>query len=301
MKAGRYHRTAFAAVVCVLLCLAGSTSGADTPSGKLSPVKLNQKDQLEYVWMPPGTFRMGCTPHDADCDAIEEPSHRVRITQGYWMGRHEVTIRAFKKFAKATRRQMPPPPNVTPFAELSGKGKIKLGARNIAHVFDSGPGKKEDRPIVAATFEEAEAYCKFAGGRLPTEAEWEYAARGGKGDRRYPWGDEISHDDANYGNAAGRDRWRYTGPVKSFDAHGFGLFDMAGNVWEWCSDWVDGNYYLNTPEDDPQGPTNGVGKSIRGGSWGFGPRYLRVSTRAMADPASRGDGVGFRCVIPEME
>lgn len=296
MTNGRRYRTTLTAVAAALLCLAGSAASADAPT-----VKLNSRDQLEYVLIPSGTFWMGCTPHDSDCDPIEEPRHQVTITKGFWMGRHEVTIRAYKKFAKTMKRQMPPKPNVTPFAELSGKGKIKLGSRNISNAFESGPGKKEDRPVVAATFAEAEAYCKFADGRLPTEAEWEYAARGGKDGVRYPWGDEISHHDANYGNAAGRDQWRYTGPVKSFDPNSLGLFDMAGNVWEWCSDWVDGNYYLNTPGEDPQGSDKGAGKAIRGGSWGFGPRYLRVSTRAMADPASRGDGVGFRCVMDEMK
>ena len=290
------YLTTLTVVLAAALGHTGDVAGADAPA-----VKLNPKDQLEYVFVPPGTFWMGCTPHDSDCDPIEEPRHQVTITKGFWMGRHEVPIRTYKNFAKATKRKMPPKPVVTPFGELSGKGRIKLGSRNISNAFESGPGKKDERPVVAATFEEAEAYCKFAGGRLPTEAEWEYAARGGKQDTRYPWGDEVSHEDANYGNAAGRDQWRYTAPVKSFDPNGFGLFDMAGNVWEWCSDWVDGNYYLNTPDKDPQGPKKGPGKAIRGGSWGFGPRYLRVSTRAMADPASRGDGVGFRCVIAEMK
>ena len=296
MKDALRYLTTLTVVLAAALGHTGDVAGADAPA-----VKLNPKDQLEYVFVPPGTFWMGCTPHDSDCDPIEEPRHQVTITKGFWMGRHEVTIRTYKNFAKATKRKMPPKPVVTPFGELSGKGRIKLGSRNISNAFESGPGKKEARPVVAATFEEAQAYCKFAGGRLPTEAEWEYAARGGKQDTRYPWGDEVSHEDANYGNAAGRDQWRYTAPVKSFDPNGFGLFDMAGNVWEWCSDWVDGNYYLNTPDKDPQGPEQGPGKAIRGGSWGFGPRYLRVSTRAMADPASRGDGVGFRCVIPEMK
>ena len=290
------YLTTLTVVLAAALGHTGDVAGADAPA-----VKLNPRDQLEYVFVPPGTFWMGCTPHDSDCDPIEEPRHQVTITKGFWIGRHEVTIRTYKNFAKATKRKMPPKPVITPFGELSGKGRIKLGSRNISNAFESGPGKKEARPVVAATFEEAQAYCKFAGGRLPTEAEWEYAARGGKQDTRYPWGDEVSHEDANYGNAAGRDQWRYTAPVKSFDPNGFGLFDMAGNVWEWCSDWVDGNYYLNTPDKDPQGPKKGPGKAIRGGSWGFGPRYLRVSTRAMADPASRGDGVGFRCVVPEMK
>ena len=186
---------------------------------------------------------MGCSGDDDLCEEIERPRHKVRLTKEFWIGRREVSVRAYKQYTKSAKRKMPPKPSQTPFAEL--RKKKKGWSRAIAEAFDSGPGQKQDRPIVSVTHAEAAAYCEFVGGRLPTEAEWEYAARGGQSDWRYPWGDELTHEHANYGNVAGRGRWRYTAPVGSFEPNGYGLYDMAGNVWEWCSDWEDGNYFLN--------------------------------------------------------
>ncbi len=289
-------------------CLAAAILGFASPPAEdtssprgegLPKITVNPRDGLEYAWIPPGEYWMGCSGDDDLCEEIERPRHKVRLTKGFWIGRREVSVRAYQRYTKSTKRKMPPKPNETPFAEL--RKKKKGWSRAIAEAFDSGPGQKQGRPIVSVTHAEAAAYCEFAEGRLPTEAEWEYAARGGQSDWRYPWGDELTHEQANYGNVAGRDRWRYTAPVGSFEHNGYGLYDMAGNVWEWCSDWEDGNYFLNTPAEDPQGPDQGDAKIIRGGSWGFGPRYLRVCARAMADPASRGDGVGFRCVVEELK
>ncbi len=289
-----------AALAAAALGAANASDGDPPPTRDKSQPKVtvNPRDKLEYAWIPAGEYRMGCSGDDDLCEEIERPSHDVRLTEGFWIGRREVSGRSYKRYAKSTKRKMPPKPNATPFGEL--RKKKEGWSRAIAEAFDGGPGQKQDRPIVSVTHAEAAAYCAFAGGRLPTEAEWEYAARGGQADQRYPWGDELTHDHANYGNVAGRDQWRYTAPVGSFEPNGYGLYDMAGNVWEWCSDWVDGNYFLNTPPADPQGPEQGEAKVIRGGSWGFGPRYLRVSARAMADPSSRGDGVGFRCVVEKL-
>ena len=276
----------------LLLGFATIAAAGESPQQDVQPgqVKVHPKNKLEYVWIPPGTFSMGCVPGDGDCDVIEEPRHQVTITKGFWMSRAEVTVRAYKRFARKTKRKMPPEPRVTAFSSLS------LGAKSIADRFESGPGKKEDRPIVNVTWEEAQAFCSHSGGRLPSEAEWEYAARGGKEGLVYPWGDTLSHEYANYGGAAGTDQWRYTAPVASFPPTGFGLYDVIGNVWEWCADWVGGNYYVKSPEADPTGPASGKERVVRGGSWGFGPRYLRLSARVMAKPDSRGDNIGFRCV-----
>ena len=125
---------------------------------------------------------------------------------------------------------------------------------------DFNPNWKEvTHPIVKVTWHEAEAYCKWAGGRLPTEAEWEYAARGGKEGLKYPWGNGVTHDDANFAGTGGRDNRKNTAPVESFPPNGYGLYDMAGNVWEWVADWYDEDYYESLPEDspslDPLGPS----------------------------------------------
>ena len=287
-----HPRQPFLVASFVLLGLTIAAGAGDSGQSDFRPgqVKAHPRNELAYVWIPPGSFSMGCVPDDGDCDVIEEPRHRVTITKGFWMGRTEVTVRAYKRFARKTKRKMPPEPRVTAFNSLS------LGAKSIADRFESGPGKKEDRPIVNVTWEEAQAFCSHSGGRLPTEAEWEYAARGGKDGLVYPWGDTLTHEYANYGGAAGSDQWRYSAPVASFPATGFGLHDVIGNVWEWCADWVDGNYYVKSPEIDPTGPAKGEERVARGGSWGFGPRYLRLSARVMAKPDSRGDNIGFRCV-----
>ena len=147
-----------------------------------------------------------------------------------------------------------------------------------------------DHPIVNLTWDKASAYCQWAGGRLPTEAEWEYAARGGKQGLTYPWGDEISPENAKYASNDG------TTPVGSYPSNGFGLYDMVGNVWEWCGDWYDKSYYSNVPEKDPQGPRRSVNQRvIRGGAWVNGHWCLRASVRGGSRPGSGSSVVGFRC------
>ena len=127
-------------------------------------------------------------------------------------------------------------------------------------------GRSETTPIVEVPWDKAVAYCQWADGRLPAEAEWEYAARGGKSGLVYPWGDEISEKHANYGGHLDG-----TSVVGSYPANDLGLYDMAGNVWEWCSDWYDDNYYSQSSDRDPQGPSSGKGRVLRGGSWAYNP------------------------------
>lgn len=223
-------------------------------------VRTNPKDGLDYVWIPAGTFEMGCVPGDHDCERDEKPRHRVTISQGFLLGRTEVTVDAYKRFAPL-------------------------------------PGGNHDGgyPVVNVSWNNAVTFCSWSGGRLPTEAQWEYAARGGVSGEIYPW-TGASHDMVNYDGTGGRDVWDGVSPVASFPANRFGLHDMAGNVWEWVSDWYGQSYYAASPAADPTGPASGPGRVLRGGSWVSFPGVLRASVRHDFSPSYRSHGIGFRCV-----
>ncbi len=255
------------AVVALILIVAGvwyfSQHGV-----KKGEVRVNPKDGLKYVWIPPGTFMMGCSPGDNECYDFEKPPNQVTITKGYWLGQTEVTVGAYKRFTGATGRQMPPEPN------LNGRP------------LNPGWGD-EAMPIVEVTWDDAQAYCRWAGGRLPTEAEWEYAARAGSTGARYGPVDEV----AWYSNNSGEK----THEVGQKRANGFGLYDVLGNVWEWVNDWYDENYYQNSPSKDPAGPTSGKFRVTRGGCWGSSPRYVRVSYRNRFNLGVRSFVGGYRC------
>ena len=281
------------AVVALILVVAGvwyfSQRGV-----KKGEARVNPNDGSKYVWIPPGTFMMGSSPGDNECYDFEKPPHEVTITKGYWLGQAEVTVGAYKRFAGATGRQMPPEP------DINGR--------------PLNPGWGDDAmPIVDVTWGDAQAYCSWARGRLPTEAEWENAARAGGTAARYGDLDEIAwyadnsgrqlldsvtirkkEDQANFmkrlnenGNAMHE--------VGQKRANELGLFDMLGNVWEWVNDWWDQSYYQKSPPEDPIGPTSGLERVLRGGSWVGGPRDVRVSLRSRRNPGDRDFDLGFRC------
>ena len=148
--------------------------------------------------------------------------------------------------------------------------------------------ESDDHPIVNVMWKDARAFCEWAGGRLPTEAEWKYEARGGKEGLKYSNGDELTEKDAHFGSEG-------TFPVGQFPPNGYGLLDVAGNVWEWSSDWYDENHYRSSPENDPSGPQTGQYRVVRSGSWGSPPRGLRVSGRLRDEPDSENYLLRFRC------
>ena len=154
--------------------------------------------------------------------------------------------------------------------------------------------------MVRVTWDEAQAYCAWAGGtrgRLPTEAQWEYAARGGKDGLRYPWGNDITPGNANYQGS----QWKGASPVRTYLPNAWGLYDMAGNVWEWVEDRYDNDYATQPPDklvDDPLGPDHGSGDRVmRGGSCFRGASDLRVSARGKRTPTATDHSIGFRCVV----
>jgi formylglycine-generating enzyme required for sulfatase activity/predicted Ser/Thr protein kinase len=249
--------------------------GADSP-------RTSARDGLEYAWIPGGEFRMGCVPNDSDCDDDEKPRHPVTLTRGFWLGRTEVTVAAFEKFVAGANAKMPDAPD-----------------------FNSG-WREKGQPVVNVSWDEASAFCYWAGGQLPTEAQWEYAARAGKDGLRYPWGDTIDRANANYGAndgssglAQGADRWVTAAPPASFPPNDWGLYDMAGNIMEWTRDWYSPRYFGEGPAADPQGPVTGRAHICRGGGWNTGPGALRCSFRIAGTPDLRRDFVGFRCALPQ--
>ena len=203
-------------------------------------------------------------PTDDECAEDEKPRHPVKISKGFWMGRDEVTVGEYSGYVDKTGSGIPP-------------------ARDFNDAW-----KDQDHPIVNVTWADAASYCGWAGGRLPTEAEWEYAARGGKNGLKFPNGNDLTPTEANFLGDG-------TSPVGTFGSNGYGLYDMAGNVWEWTADRY--GPYGEGEQENPQGSDEEGGKVLRGGSWiGSLPRYLRCSVRSRYEPDNRLNYVGFRCV-----
>jgi serine/threonine-protein kinase len=224
--------------------------------------KENPRDGLMYVWIPPGSFMMGCSPDDNQCQDDERPAHLVSLPGGFWLGQTEVTVGAYKRFAAATGRQMPPPTS-----------------------FDA-EWTNDRLPIVMVTWDDAREYCAWAGMRLPTEAEWEYAARGGSTEPLYGPLDRVAW---HGGNAGGQPH-----PGGEKQGNAFQLYDMLGNAWEWVYDRYDPNYYKDERTQDPAGPSSGQDRVLRGGSWYDPAGTVRVSRRNRGYPGDR-DGGGIRC------
>jgi formylglycine-generating enzyme len=295
-----------------------------------------------------GEFTMGGTGELARSD--ERPAHRVRL-EGFWMDAAEVTNAQFRQFIEATgyvatAEQAPniedimtqlPPGSPPPPAEMLVPGSLvftpPVGTRDGGWQWTpeaswrqpGGPGSgldgKDDHPVVHVSWFDATAYCQWAGKRLPTEAEWEYAARGGLEDKLYVWGEDQPKADAPRANIwqgifpyqnSGADGYLTTSPVRSFSPNGYGLYDMAGNAWEWVQDWYRADTYSRRAGEaavvNPQGPDNSydpreptVPKRVhRGGSYLCHESYCsgyRPSARMKASPDTSLSHTGFRCVL----
>jgi formylglycine-generating enzyme required for sulfatase activity len=227
------------------------------PSLVAAQTRVNPRDGLTYVWISPGKFTMGCSPGDNECDEDERPPHEVTITRGFWLGQTPVTQAAYRRFLNVTGKPQPEPP------------------------------ANPDLPVVSVTWDEAQAYCQWAETRLPTEAEWEYAARAGTTGAHYGPLDDIAWYIGNSG--------KQLHPVRGKQPNRWGLYDMLGNVWEWVADWYGQKYYERSAGMDPAGPASGQYRALRGGSWSGNPQRVRVSVRLGFGPTNRYANFGFRC------
>ena len=257
--------------------LPGAADKPWTRPGATAGEEIVGPDGGRYVWVPPGEFMMGSA--DAELELViktmtgdsnwiqdEKPLHPVKITRGFWIGRFEVIDAQYRAFCEAAQRVFPPESN-----------------------------QGDDHPVVNVSWSDAKAYCDHYGLRLPTEAEWEYAARGEQG-VLFPWGndwDAVQHCSAGNAGPGGT-----TFPVGTFPeaASWCGDEDMVGNVWEWCADWYDPAYYANCPEADPKGPAAGEKRVFRGGSC-RGKAWISRTACRNKDVNSKIRDRGFRAVI----
>jgi formylglycine-generating enzyme required for sulfatase activity len=317
----RFSTLVLALAASSLLAWAGEKTARPETTRRMGVAKA--KDGLGYAHIPPGVFEMGCVQGDG-CEQEERqdenPRHLVRLTRTFWMGETEVTVEAFRRFVTETGR-------VTT-AEMDGWSVLFDGQKPVrkAGISWRSPGFEQGagRPAVDVSWYDAEAYCRWAGGRLPTEAEWEHAARGGAAGERCVWGDApvplvAGVRQANVADESAKrvyptwttvpgydDGYAQTAPVAAFAPNGFGLHDMEGNVAEWCSDWHDARSYASFPQSagptgtpaavDPKGPATGELRVIRGGSWVDESSFLRTSRRYFDPPAAHKGFIGFRCV-----
>lgn len=238
---------------------------------------------------------------------FESPVHRVGL-EAFWIDETEVTVAEFGRFVEAA--------NYVTEAERFGWSLVfdvntgdweRVDGANWRRPDGGQLTPQPDEPVVQVSWNDANAYAKWAGKRLPTEAEWEFAARGGLRGKQYAWGDELRPGGkpvANWWQGSfplrntGEDGFVGRARVASFPSNGYGLYDAAGNVWEWTADWYSDDYYASSPSDDPKGPSSGVERAMRGGSWMCAENFCtnyRVAARSHATPDSGMNNLGFRC------
>ena len=299
----------------------GSTqpsTAAAGPTATLPPLNMvvTAGDQMTLVEVPAGAFLYGSSTADAEAEGDEQPQTTIQI-DGFWMDRTEVSVAQFDAFVRATSYVTDAETGCCQgdMARAGGVVYVSEGpvfARNASWRLPEGPGAPEaqaQRPAVQVSWNDAQAYCECAGRRLPTEAEWEKAARGNDG-RLYPWGNEFDGTFANYCDErcpinwktqAFNDTFSRTGEVGTFvvGASPYGALDMAGNVWEWVSDFYDPRGYLLIPTANPPGIESGPTHSLRGGAWVDRRRELRAANRSDNTSDGRSNAIGFRCASTE--
>jgi iron(II)-dependent oxidoreductase len=280
-------------VIAILAVCAGSpaNAGNGAPESartggepKAGAVRTNRKDGAKMIYIPACEYMMGTT--DEEIDALLQahpefkrdwftdgmPRHKVTLS-GFWIYKNLVTVGQYKKFCKATHHKM------------SGLSESDLSP------------SMNDHPVAGICWNDAKAYCDWAGVTLPTEAQWEHAARGPQ-NYTFPWGNTFDRSKLRCSGTKQGDAGD-TAAVGSYPPNSFGLNDMAGNVWQWCWDWYAEDYYANSPSQDPPGPATGQYHSMRGGSWyRNGEGDFRCTHRIRNAPDDTKGYFGFRCAAP---
>ena len=255
----------------------------------------------ELVRVPGGAFRMGAI----DGHENERPIHTVSIDP-FRIAPRPVTNAEYGRFVRATGYLAPRLRQVPLIVRPDQAEEFIFLASRLAWTDDAPPAGTEDCPVALASFDDARAYCRWLAAktgrryRLPTEAEWEKAARGGLDSARFPWGEELDETRAAY-LASGRTRRTFgPQPVGTSPPNGYGLHDMAGNVWEWVSDWYRADYYAVGEAANPRGPANGTMRLVRGGSWtNENGAHLRCACRMPVPPDTYCYSIGFRVACSE--
>lgn len=263
-----------AGVFLILLISGNVFAKTDNPS------EIIGKDTAPMVLVPEGVFPMGVPDSARDGGVDERPNHDVFLDT-FYIDKYEVTNGRYLQFVTETGHRTPQHP--TDPTKGLWKGNIM-------------PESVVDLPVINVDWYDADAYCKWAGKRLPTEAEWEKAAKG-PNNWRFPWGDvEPTDKHLNYNQVTWRGEATLV-PVGIYEAgkSPYGAYDMAGNVWEWVADWYDSQYYSKSPDRNPKGPQTGGYKVLRSSGWQGETPQARIFTRIMSKPLDRNHSTGFRC------
>jgi eukaryotic-like serine/threonine-protein kinase len=251
----------------------GQPSTPEASGAQPTAKKISDKDGMTLLYVPAGEFKMGAADSDSQATDMERPQHPVYL-DAFWIDQTEVTNAMYTKCVKAGACQAP--------------AQTKSFTRDSYY----GNPQFDTYPVVNVAWNDAKQYCTWAGGNLPTEAQWEKAARGTDG-RIYPWGND----------APDKTRLSYDQKVRDTTQVGdyptgaslYGVLDMAGNVYEWVADWFGETYYASSADRNPAGSTSGDGRIVRGGSWYSVASRVRASYRNWSSPDYRDDDIGFRC------
>ncbi len=262
------------------------------------PRTMTGRNGMEMLLVPAGEFQMG----SSDGEDGEEPVHTVYLNS-FYIDKHEVTNAQYRRFTQISGHRLP-----------EGEGYVNGEWQHGFMPWRYEKSNNDNQPVVCVSWEDAKAYAEWTGKRLPTEAEWEKAARGGLVGKKYPWGDKdpdgtqcnFADTNTDYAwSSHASDGYGYTAPVGTYPPNRYGLYDMAGNVWEWCADWYDNGYYANSLRRNPKGPSltwrssskgTEPARVLRGGSWYDSSQGVSVSTRFWNPPGAKSQLIGFRCV-----